>query len=215
MSTFYRTCVAFVLLASVLHAQDAPAWKPLFNGKDLAGWTTNVTNTWVVADGVLTWKESAVDLWTVEQFGDFVLDLEFKCSPGCNSGVFIRTADPKDNVQTGLEIQLWDSFGVSKLEKHHCAALYDAQAPSANAERKPGEWNRLTITAQGSRIQVTLNDQLVNDFDLDRWTEAGKNPDGTSNKFKRPLKDFPRRGHVGLQDHHKAVWFRNVRIREL
>ena len=38
---------------------------------------------------------------------------------------------------------------------------------------------------------------------------------GSANKYGKPLKDFPRRGHVGLQDHHKAVWFRTVRIREL
>lgn len=187
----------------------------MFNGKDLSGWTTNVTNTWVVVDGVVTWKAAAVDLWTVDQFGDFELELEFKCSPGCNSGVFIRTADPKDNVQTGLEIQIWDSSGVAKLEKHQGAALYDAQAASVNAEKRPGEWNRMTITAKGSRVRVVVNGQLVNDIDLDRWTEAGKNPDGSANKYKKPLKDFPRRGHVGLQDHHKAVWFRNVRIREL
>jgi hypothetical protein len=53
----------------------------------------------------------------------------------------------------------------------------------------------------------------VTDADLGRWTEAGKNPDGTANKFKRPLRDFPRRGHIGLQDHHRMVQFRNVRIR--
>lgn len=190
-------------------------WRELFNGRDLSGWRTNVTNMWVVKDGAITWKESAVDLWTAEQFGDFELELEFKCSAGCNSGVFIRTADPADNVQTGLEVQIWDSGGVSKLEKHHCAAIYDALAPAVNAERPIGEWNQLKIVAQRSVVQVHLNGQLVTDMDLKRWTEAGKNPDGTANKFKRPLRDFPRRGYIGLQDHHKMVQFRNVRIREL
>jgi hypothetical protein len=196
-------------------AERKGAWRELFNGRDLSGWRTNVTNSWVVKDGAITWKDAAVDLWTVEQFGDFDLELEFKCSAGCNSGVFIRTADPANNVQTGLEVQIWDSVGVKKLEKHHCAAIYDAIAPSVNAEMPVGEWNRLRIVARGSVVQVHLNGQLVTDADLDRWVEAGKNPDGTANKFKQALKDFPRRGHIGLQDHHKMVQFRGIRIREI
>jgi hypothetical protein len=190
-------------------------WAQLFNGRDFSGWFFNPSNRWLMVDGVLTWKQAAVDLWTEKEYGDFILDLEFKCSPGCNSGVFIRTEDVKDNVQTGLEIQIWDSYGVEKQEKHHCAAVYDALAASINAEKKPGEWNRMTITAKANRVWVVLNDQLVIDMDLDQWAEAGKNPDGTKNKYRKALKDFPRKGRIGIQDHHKAVWFRNVRIQEL
>lgn len=193
----------------------APGWRNLFNGKDLAGWRAVPSNLWVVdKDGALAWKQSAVDLWTEDAFGNFVLDLEFKASEGANSGVFIRTADPRDNVQTGIEVQIYDSYG-KKPEPWHCGAIYDASPPRVMAERKPGEWNRMTITADGPRVTVVLNDVVVNDIDLDKWTDAGKNPDGTKNKFRRPLKDFPRKGFIGLQDHHKPVWFRNVRIKVL
>ena len=41
------------------------------------------------------------------------------------------------------------------------------------------------------------------------------NPDGSANKYKRPLKDFPRTGHIGLQDHHYDVWFKNIRVKPL
>jgi hypothetical protein len=193
----------------------AGEWKDLFNGKDLSGWRLNPTNHWIVQDGELVWKQSAVDLWTQEEFGDFILELEFKCSPGCNSGVFIRTGDIKDNVQTGIEVQIWDSYGKMKMEKHHCAAIYDALAPSKNVEKKPGEWNRMMIMVKGSSIQVDLNGERVIDMDLEKWSETGKNPDGTPNKYKKPLKEFPRKGFIGLQDHHKAVSFRNLRIKSL
>jgi hypothetical protein len=73
----------------------------------------------------------------------------------------------------------------------------------------------MIITARGPIVQVELNGEKVIDMDLDRWSEAGKNPDGTPNRFKKPLKDFPRKGFIGLQDHHKAVWFRNIRIKAL
>jgi hypothetical protein len=203
-------------MISTTQAQEKKLeWRELFNGKDLSGWRLNPTNYWVVKDGEIAWKESAVDLWTEEEFGDFILELEFKCSPGCNSGVFVRTADIKDNVQSGIEVQIWDSYGKTKMEKHYCAAIYDALEPSKNAERKIGEWNAMRITAKGPAIVVELNGERVIDMDLDKWSEAGKNPDGTANKYKKPLKDFPRKGFIGLQDHHKAVWFRNVRIKTL
>jgi hypothetical protein len=207
-----------IVLAMLVVARPAGAeekWRELFNGKDLSGWRLNPTNYWIVKDGQITWKESAVDLWTEEEFGDFILELEFKCSAGCNSGVFIRTGDIKDNVQSGIEVQIWDSVGKIRMEKHYCAAIYDALEPSKNVEKPIGEWNTMRIAARGAAIVVELNGQKVIDMNLDRWSEAGKNPDGTANKFKRPLKDFPRKGFIGLQDHHKAVWFRNVRIKAL
>jgi hypothetical protein len=62
---------------------------------------------------------------------------------------------------------------------------------------------------------VELNGQPILEMDLDRWTETGRNPDGTTNKFTRPLKEFDRVGYVGLQDHGRPVWYRNVRIKRL
>ena len=56
---------------------------------------------------------------------------------------------------------------------------------------------------------------LASEADLDRWSEVGKNPDGTTNKFNRALKDFARIGYLGLQDHGSPVWYRNIRIKSL
>jgi len=55
----------------------------------------------------------------------------------------------------------------------------------------------------------------VNDMDLDLWTEAHLNPDGTKNKFNTAYKDMPREGFVGLQNHGQQVQFRNLRIKPL
>ena len=52
-------------------------------------------------------------------------------------------------------------------------------------------------------------------MDLDQWTEANKNPDGSKNKFGTAYKDMPRKGFIGLQDHGNAVWYRNIKIKEL
>ena len=185
--------------------------KPLFNGTDFTGWQTAagqpVTKGWVAKDGAMV-RESAVgDIWTKDRFGDFVLELEFKASG--NSGVFIRTDNPKDNVQTGIEIQV--DTPAAKPDKHSVGALYDLVAPTKDNTKKD-DWNKMVVTARGSKIVVDINGEKVNEMDLDKWTEGGKNPDGSKNKFKTALKDFKREGHIGLQDHGAAVSYRNLRI---
>ncbi len=193
-------------------AQAEAEWITLFNGKNLEGWMSSEGRApganWVVEDGTLKRTGPAGYIWTRERFGDFELDLEYQTEG--NSGVFVRTDNPRDPVQTGIEVQIHTPGGP---DKHSVGAVYDLQAPSRNAA-KPG-WNRLRITARGGRIQVELNGEGIVDMDLDRWTQPGLNPDGTKNKYKRALKDFARSGHIGFQDHGATVAFRNIRIREL
>jgi hypothetical protein len=195
----------------------------LFNGRDLSGWLTGPDNAWVVEDGLLTLKrdfdgqEHNLDyLWTKEAYGDFVLELEFKNPERANSGVFLRTANLKDPVYTGIEVQVANSYGQTTPNRGGTAgAIYDCLAPSRNAVRKPGEWNQFRITCRDNKIEVILNGEQVIDMDLDQWTEPHKNPDGSKNKFATPLKDFARRGHIGLQDHGRPIWYRNIRIKKL
>ena len=47
-----------------------------------------------------------------------------------------------------------------------------------------------------------MNGEKVTRMDLDEWTEKGKRPDGSPHKFPRVWKDHPRKGYIGLQDHH-------------
>ena len=63
--------------------------------------------------------------------------------------------------------------------------------------------------------KVVLNGQQVIDADLDRWTTPHKNPDGSQNKYNKPLKDFPRSGYIGLQDHGHDVWFKNIKVKPI
>lgn len=193
-------------------------WKSLFNGKDLTGWELTRPGSWSAEAGVLARKGGA-DLWTVDEFGDFILDLEFKVAEGTNSGVCLRVKrDPEIQPwwrDGALEVQLVDSCAAVKPSMHDCGSLYDLVAPAKNAMRESGQWNRLTITAAGSRIAIVMNGEKIVDADLDTWTEAHKNPDGTPNKYAKPMKDAPRKGHLFLQEHGNSVWFRNLYIKPL
>lgn len=192
----------------------------LFNGKDLTGWMNSrggkPGEAWVVENGTLCLKRnvggkkrSGGDLWTKERYGDFVLDVEFMTKG--NSGIFIRTDNPRNNVQTGIEIQV--NRPSKKPGKHSVGAVYDLVAPSENAAKEG--WNHVTITAKDNKLMVVLNGTQIIDMDLNRWTTGRKNPDGSKNKFRTALKDFKRQGHIGLQDHGAEVCYRNIKIKPL
>lgn len=219
-----RLPLAALLLAGCASAgPSGDGFVPLFNGKDLEGWQAVPGHAWIVEDGVIALRgktdgqeHNGEYLWTKQAYGDFILELEFKVPERANSGIFLRTSDLQDPVYTGLEVQVANSHGKTDLSRTGTAgAVYDLQAPSRNPLRAPGEWNQVRIECRGPRIGVTLNGEPVVDLDLDRWTEVGKNPDGSKNKFKRALKDFARSGRIGLQDHGRPVWYRQIRIKAL
>ena len=198
---------------------DADGFITLFNGRDLTGWQP--AENWAVEDGVITLKNRTDRqehndnyLWTQARYSDFVLDLEFKVAPGTNSGIFLRTSDTADPVQRGIEIQVASAAPDRPLRKGSIGGIYDLVEPKVYA-LKPDDWNRYTITCEGSKIKVILNGQEVSDADLSQWTEVGKNPDGSTNKFDRALKDYERTGYIGLQDHGTPVWYRNIRIKPI
>lgn len=211
--------VAAVLAVLCSAAQDG--FIPLLERNSAPGFEMGSPN-WVVEDGVLALKDrtdgkmiNANYLWTKQQYGDFILQIEFKVLPErANSGVFIRTADRKDPVQTGIEIQVANAPADRPLGRGSVGGLYDLLAPRVNAY-KPDNWNRYVITCRGPRITIELNGQVTADANLDEWVEARKNPDGSPNKFRTALKDFARRGYIGLQDHGSPVWYRNIRIKPL
>ncbi|MGE3776104.1 MAG: DUF1080 domain-containing protein [Pirellulaceae bacterium] len=188
-------------------AVDAPGFAPLFNGKDLTGWQT--TGNWTVeADGSIAlhprpgesgWKRFDAYLTTAKQYGDFVLDLEFKFEPKGNSGVFLRVGDLRDHVQSGFEVQILDTYGLEKPGHHDCGGIVHVVGPSRNMVKPAGEWNRYTITVRGRQVQVVFNGVKTIDLNLDETVK----------------KDRPNRGYIAFQDEARRVAYRNVRIKEL
>lgn len=192
-------------------------WYYLFDDETLNGWgITGNPDGWTVTAGCIHCKgEKGGYLYTEETFKDFILFLEFRYAPRTNSGVYFRWTDLEDAVQTGIEIQILDTYDRAPATTHCCGAVYDVQAPTHNTCKRAGEWNRMVLTAEESRIQVELNDVGLVDMDLSRWTMKGMNPNGTPNKFERPYCEMLEEGHIGLQDHGGKIWFREVKIQDL
>ena len=217
-----KTSTPFLLLLLLFAGcGSADGSRILFDGETLNGFsTTGNPEGWGVEDGTVTCLvQQGQYLYTEEQFEDFILELDYRiASEGNradgNSGIFFRWSDLEDPVNTGIEMQVIDSYGKSQ-GKHSAGAIYDIQAVPTDASLPAGEWNSVRIECRGASVRCFLNGTLTGDIDLDDYTEARQNPDGTRNKFRFAYKDLPRRGHIGFQDHGDRVWFRNIRITEL
>ncbi len=169
-----------------------------------------------VDDGaILCLAEGGGYLRTAKRFEDFEVELEFRYEPGTNSGIFFRWSDLKDPLHTGLEIQILDTYGQERLDRHSCGALYDLVAPETDATRPAGEWNQAALLCKGPFIEFELNGKRVLEVDIDQWEVPGRNPDGSGNKFKHAWAEMPRKGYLGLQDHGGRIWFRHIRLREM
>lgn len=152
--------------------------------------------------GVLKGQGGMGLLWYGKKLKDFVLECEFRCSTGStNSGIFLRVPEvpvSDDYIYHSIEVQIDDrSAGI-----HHTGAAYDIEAPRALASKPTGEWNHVRIEFRGRHLKVTLNGQVVLDWDA---RPGGK------------VRDLAPEGYIGLQNHdsQSPPYFRNVYLREL
>lgn len=167
---------------------------------------------WKVTDGVLrSGDRRGTWLISEKEYGDFVLELEIKLTALGNSGVALRAPMKGDPAFDGLELQVADvRYNPEAKDSELTGGLYRAVAPTKQVYR-PEEWNRLRIELAGSRLKATLNGEVIQDIDLDAYDEPVARHDGT---MAPPIKDRPRRGHIGFQHLSRdgAVEIRNVRL---
>lgn len=198
---------------------DVSKWADLFK-PDLSD-ADYPAGIWTFADGILTASEDQC-IWTKKDYKNFILDLEFKTAPGTNSGVIVYASDIKDWIPNSVEIQIADDFAeqwAKSPNTWHCGAIFGHLAPTKSAVKKPGEWNRYTITCRGPMITVVLNGEKVTEMDMLKWTSAKTNPDGSEipTWLSNPLAGLQTRGRIGLQGKHAGapIYFRNIKIKEM
>lgn len=225
--------MARILWACVLAAAAAFGQNPraLFNGKNLDGWQTVGDGQWkVMADGTLEayavsgakipfgaawpvtlnekqymdWRQTQSWLYTVAEFGEFDLHVEYRTPSGGNSGISIRDSTRgkyaigpapdynKTPAHWGYEIQILNAVKT----KYPTGSLY-LFAPAEFGHEKENDWNSLDIESRNAGITIKLNGHQV-------ATHPGD-----------PAR--PKTGPIGLQLHDRFshIQFRNIRIREL
>ena len=213
-------CPACPVLAKECVHPDSRNWRSLFN-LDLNNAVFTKGVWFINGKGDLTAdKDEAI--WTDRDYENFVLDLEYTCDPAANSGVLIYGSDLVNWIPNTVEIQILDDNNPHWSKEQPFAkngGLYGHLPPKINNVKPAGEWNRMTVTAQGKRVKVAVNGEMTVDTDLSQWTSAKKNPDGTDIPpwLSRPWAELPTKGRIGLQGKHgsASIYFRNVRIKEL
>lgn len=184
---------------------------PLFNGKDLTGWTGNIKGH-VVEDGKIVALGRGGNLYTIQEYSDFVLRFEFKLTPGANNGLGIRSPMKGVPAYAGIELQILDDTAEKwkDLKPYQFHGSVYGVVPAKKGHLRPvGEWNYEEITAKGRQIIVKLNGATILNVDLDK-IDVENTPDGHDHPgLKRD------KGHIAIIGHGDQLEFRNIRIKEL
>ena len=192
-----------------LNAKRWPGPSPLF-APDLSN-ATQKPGDWAWKGDVLT-QEGDGPLWTASDYSDFVLNLDFRCKEKASSAVIVRAADIAHPSTDRIAVRILQG---DDSEKRVVGAITDFVAPTRQIDIVPGTWYHYTITARAGHIKVAIDGEQVVDMNLDKWTKAHANSDGTPNPSDKPLKDSARSGRIGLDNSSKSVEFRNVLIDRL
>lgn len=225
------TLALLFIIGSIAPAADAP--QNLFNGKDLAGWKIRddkAKNNWKWVgeaklagdvnklegggaggspESVLLNAELGTDLITETSYGDVKLEVEFMLAKESNSGLFF-------NGQ--YEVQVTDSFGIAddKMGPGDCGGLPWTKAPTANACKKPGEWQKYEITFRAPKFE---GGKKVKNARIERTVLNGKTimenveiPEPTGGGIEGDEKPA---GPFLLQGNEGVVAYRNLKITPL
>ena len=223
MRTCYWVIAGLLLVVSSELLQAADNTPPegfvaLFNGKDLTGWKGLVGNPesrakmppeklaaeqqkadeamrahWKVQDGMLVYDGKANNLCTAKKYGDFEMYVDWKITPGGDSGIYLRGSP---------QVQIWDytrnkvgSGGLYNNQKH-------AHDPTKCVDHTIGQWNHFYIKMIGEKVWVRFNGELVVDGVI------------LENYWNRKKPIYPVE-QIELQHHNSPLWFKNIYIREL
>ena len=179
-----KTRVIFAVLFSAM-AGAALAGGPvrLFNGKDFAGWTFDISKEgvkpeqiWSVRDGMLVCKgKPAGVIRTEKEYGNYELTFEWRWpkgkTPG-NSGCLIHCSEPRvlGVWPKCLEVQLQSGDAGDFWMLGEKIAVKDGKQKGRRwlnmtdgAEKPIGEWNTMKIRAEGGKVTVWVNGEKVNE----------------------------------------------------
>jgi len=214
MNRRFPLLVALWLATATARGEEEP-FRPLFSGRDLAGWV-NVNcapETWTVRDEtiVCTGVPTGV-LRTDRQYENFILELEYlHLHAGGNAGLFVWSdpvTAPGVPFTRSIEVQILDGVETENYTSHgdvfsiHGASLvphrphpagWQRCLPSERRAKPAGEWNHYRVECRDGDLKLSVNGAVVS---------------GAS-------QCSPRKGYLCLESEGSEVHFRNIRIQEL
>lgn len=226
---------ALALLPNILSEEErVNGWHLLFDGETTRGWRGYNRETfpdtgWAVVDGMLVVGTMATnadvpvggDLVTDEAFSNFDLRFEFRLSEVANSGVLYLVIEESDAEiwHNAPEFQVLDDqayidMGTMDMRTHLTGDNYDLHAATGDRILRPlGDWNEGRIVVDGAYVEHWLNGYKTVEYELG-------SPEWEALVAESKFAEFPRYGRavsgpIGLQDHGRLVWYRNIKIKIL
>jgi HEAT repeat protein len=198
---------------TITEAERSEGFVPLFNGRDLEGWT-GAAASYVAEDGkiVVHPERGGGNLYTQKEYADFVVRFDFKLTPAANNGLGVRAPLEGDAAYVGMELQILEDGSPVYWDLHpyqYHGSVYGVVPAKRGVQKPVGEWNSEEATVEGRRVTVVVNGITVVDADLDE-ASAGGTMDGKEHPgLKRPA------GHIGFLGHGSRLELRNIRVKEL
>lgn len=210
-------CTAVLFFNVVVYGQKQKAEKGftvLFDGTNMDSWVGN-TKEYVLEEGSIVMRpsqEMGGNLYTKNQYDDFILRFDFLLTEGANNGLGIRhDMVANEEGYSGMELQILDNndpqYKDLKPYQYH-GSLYGIVAAKRDFPLKVGEWNTEEVIAKGDHLIIKVNgveilnthiNQAVKDLPIDSYSKAILN----------------KTGHIAFLGHGTVVKFRNIRIKSL
>ncbi|MCZ2472750.1 DUF1080 domain-containing protein [Aquirufa ecclesiirivi] len=201
-------------LQTLSEEEKAQGFELLFDGSSLFKWTGNTTD-YVPENGNLVIypkRGGKGNLFTKNEYANFHFKFDFQLTPGANNGLGIRAPLTGDAAYVGMELQILDNTApvYANLQAYQYHGSVYGIIPAKKGFLKPvGEWNQQEVIAEGNRIKVILNGEVILDGDIAEATKGGT-PD-----HKEHPGLFNPKGHIGFLGHGNELKFRNIRVKEL
>ncbi len=195
--------------------ESKEGFKALFNGKDLEGWTGNLTDYKAENGEIVIHVDNGPthgNLFTKDEYSDFIYRFEFQLTPGANNGLGIRAPLEGDAAYVGMELQILDNedpiYATLAPYQYH-GSVYGVIPAKRGYLKQIGQWNYEEVVAKGPNIKITLNGTVILDGNI---KEVSKN--GTMDHKEHPglLRE---KGHIGFLGHGSVVKFKNIRLKDL
>ncbi len=229
-----QMCRLKVIENNVLTEKEkSEGWKLLFDGETTEGWRGVYKKEfplkgWSIEDeSIMVEKASGGestnggDIVTKEMFSDFDFSVDFKLTPGANSGIkyyIDESISNREQVATGYgigpEFQIIDDIEHSDLNPNVALGSVYALFPPQNKNFfPPGYWNTARIKAKGNKIEHWLNGKKILEYERGS-SEFYERVSVT--KFKAwPTYGMAEKGPILFQDHGGQVYYRDIKIRVL
>jgi hypothetical protein len=180
MSSLHTLLLAsFALTASAISSLAEEAWRPLWDGKTLAGWHVIGKGEWKVEDAAIVARHTAAEkefghLVTDAEYDDFTVRVKYKTVTG-NSGVYFRIEEKGFSGVTGFQAEIDPQKDAGGLYETNGRSWVAHPTPEQVATWfKPGEWNEMTVSAHGTKIIVTVNGKVTAEIDDPQGRRKGR-----------------------------------------